>query len=118
MYTRTLLNKNHSADTKHRVRTADRALAFGDEPVRRTKWFQQHQHALCKIDLSSVAREVKEDENGDNFAVAHLKSAISPLFSVFANCFFLELRFNLLTEFVDRIKDFRYLCSVISVHVE
>ena len=28
----------------------------------------------------SVAREVKEDENGDNFAVAHLKSAISPLF--------------------------------------
>lgn len=80
MYTRTLLNKNHSADTKHRVRTADRALAFGDEPVRRTKWFQQHQHALCKIDLSSVAREVKEDENGDNFAVAHLKSAISALF--------------------------------------
>ena len=66
---------------------------------------------------SSVAREVKEDENGDNFAVAHLKSAISPLFSVFANRFFLELRFNLLTEFVDRIKDFRYLCSVISVHV-
>ena len=87
MYTRTLLNKNHSADTKHRVRTADRALAFGDEPVRRTKWFQQHQHALCKIDLSSVAREVKEDENGDNFAVAHLKSAISALFSVFANRF-------------------------------
>lgn len=32
--------------------------------------------------------------------------------------FFLELRFNLLTEFVDRIKDFRSLCSVISVHVE
>mgnify|MGYP007065548625 CR=1 FL=1 len=31
--------------------------------------------------------------------------------------FFLELRFNLLTEFVDRIKDFRYLGSVISVHV-
>ena len=49
----------------------------------------------------SVAREVKEDENGDNFAVAHLKSAISPLFSIFANRFFLELRFNLLTEFVD-----------------
>ena len=57
----------------------------------------------------SVSRKVKEDENGDNFAVAHLKSAISPLFSVFANRFFLELRFNLLTEFVDRIKDFRYL---------
>ena len=38
----------------------------------------------------SVAREVKEDENGDNFAVAHLKSAISPLFSVFANRFFLN----------------------------
>ena len=35
----------------------------------------------------SVAREVKEDENGDNFAVAHLKSAISALFSVFANRF-------------------------------
>ena len=66
----------------------------------------------------SVSRKVKEDENGDNFAVAHLKSAISPLFSVFANRFFLELWFNLLTEFVDRIKDFRYLCSVISVHVE
>ena len=49
----------------------------------------------------SVAREVKEDENGDNFAVAHLKSAISALFSIFANRFFLELRFNLLTEFVD-----------------
>ena len=29
----------------------------------------------------SVAREVKEDEKGDHFAVAHLKSAISPLFS-------------------------------------
>ena len=57
----------------------------------------------------SVSRKVKEDENGDNFAVAHLKSAISPLFSVFANRFFLELLFNLLTEFVDRIKDFRYL---------
>ena len=66
----------------------------------------------------SVSRKVKEDENGDNFAVAHLKSAISPLFSVFANRFFLELRFKLLTEFVDRIKDFRYLCSIISVHVE
>ena len=66
----------------------------------------------------SVAREVKEDENGDNFAVAHLKSAISHLFSVFTNYFFLELWFNLLTEFIDRIKDFRYLCSVISVHVE
>lgn len=66
----------------------------------------------------SVSRKVKEDENGDNFAVAHLKSAISPLFSVFANRFFLELLFNLLTEFVDRIKDFRYLCSIISVHVE
>ena len=64
----------------------------------------------------SVARRVKEDENGDNFAVAHLKSTISPLFSVFTNCFFLELRFNLLTEFVDRIKDFRYLCSVNSVY--
>lgn len=49
----------------------------------------------------SVAREVKEDENGDNFAVTHLKSAISVLFSIFANRFFLELRFNLLTEFVD-----------------
>ena len=36
----------------------------------------------------SVAREVKEDENGDNFAVAHLKSAISALFSVLANRFF------------------------------
>ena len=35
----------------------------------------------------SVAQEVKEDENGDNFAVAHLKSAISALFSVFANRF-------------------------------
>ena len=67
---------------------------------------------------SSVVREVKEDENGDNFAVAHLKSTISPLFSVFVDRFFLELRFNLLTEFVDRIKDFRYLCSVISVCVE
>ena len=66
----------------------------------------------------SVAREVKEDENGDNFAVAHLKSAISALFSVFANRFFLELRLNLLTEFVDRIKDFRYLCTVISVRME
>ena len=33
----------------------------------------------------SVAREVKEDENGDNFAVAHLKSTISPLFFVFIN---------------------------------
>ena len=32
--------------------------------------------------------------------------------------FFLELRFNLLTDFVDRIKGFRYLCSVISVCVE
>jgi len=42
---------------------------------------------------------------------------ISPLFSVFANRFFLELRFNLLTEFVDRIKDFRYLGGVISVYV-
>ena len=50
---------------------------------------------------SSLAREVKEDENCDNFAVAHLKSAISALFSVFANRFFLELRFNLLTEFID-----------------
>ena len=58
----------------------------------------------------SVAREVKEDENGDNFAVAHLKSAISPLFPSSPIAFF-ELRFNLLTEFVDRIKDFRYLCS-------
>ena len=66
----------------------------------------------------SVARKVKEDETGDNFAVAHLKSTISPLFSVFADRFFLELRFNLLTEFVDRIKDFRYLCSVNSVHME
>ena len=66
----------------------------------------------------SVSRKVKEDENGDNFAVAHLKSANSPLFSVFTNCFFLELGFNLLTEFVDRIKDFRYLCSVNSVHME
>ena len=28
----------------------------------------------------SVAQEVKEDENGDNFAVTHLKSAISPFF--------------------------------------
>ena len=64
----------------------------------------------------SVAREVKE--NGDNFVVAHLKSTISPLFSVFANRFFLELGFNLLTEFVDRIKDFRYLCSVNSVRME
>ena len=74
---------------------------------------------LCVESLEcSVSRKVKEDENGDNFAVAHLKSAISPLFSVFANRFFLELRFNLLTEFVDRIKDFRYLCSVISVHIE
>ena len=61
---------------------------------------------------------MKEDKNGDNFAVAHLKSAISALFSVFANRLFLELRFNLLTDFVDRIKDFRYLCSVISVCVE
>jgi len=50
---------------------------------------------------------VKENENGDNFAVAHLKSAISPLFSVFANRFFLELRLNLLAESVDRIKEFR-----------
>ena len=51
----------------------------------------------------------------------HLTQKNAPnvaLFSVFANRFFLELRFNLLTEFVDRIKDFRYLCSVISVHVE
>ena len=111
MYTRTLLNKNHSADTKHRVRTADRALAFGDEPVRRTKWFQQHQHALCKIDLSSVAREVKEDENGDNFAVAHLKKR--DFSSFFRLC---QSLFNLLTEFVDRIKDFRYPCSVTSVY--
>ena len=61
---------------------------------------------------------MKEDKNGDNFAVAHLKSAISALFSVFANRLFLELRFNLLTDFVDRIEDFRYLCSVISVCVE
>ena len=60
---------------------------------------------------------MKEDENGDNFAVAHLKSTISPLFSVFANRFFLELGFDLLTEFVDLIKDFRYLCSLISVHI-
>lgn len=66
----------------------------------------------------SVSRKVKEDKNGDNFAVAHLKSAISALFSVFANRLFLELRFNLLTDFVDRIEDFRYLCSVISVCVE
>ena len=64
----------------------------------------------------SVAQEVKEDENGDNFAVTHLKSAISPFFSIFANRFFLEPRFNLLTEFVDRIKDFRYPCSVTSVY--
>ena len=28
----------------------------------------------------SVSRKVKEDENGDNCAVAHLKSTISPLF--------------------------------------
>ena len=40
----------------------------------------------------SVARRVKEDENGDNFAVAHLKSAISVLFfpslpiAFFLNC--------------------------------
>ena len=53
-----------------------------------------------------------------NFAVAHLKSAISALFAAFANRFFLELRLNLLTEFIDRIKDFRYLCSAISVHME
>ena len=66
----------------------------------------------------SVARKVKEDENGDNFAVAQLKCTISPLFSVFANRFFLELRFNLLTEFVDRIKVFRCLCSVNSVRME
>ena len=66
----------------------------------------------------SVPREMKKDENGDNFTVAHLKSAISPLFSVFAYRFFLELRFYLLTEFVDRIKDFRYLCSVISVYMK
>ena len=26
-----IIHKNHSATTKHRVRTADRALAFGDE---------------------------------------------------------------------------------------
>ena len=38
----------------------------------------------------SVAREVKEDENGDNFAVAHLKSAISPLFSSSPIAFFLN----------------------------
>jgi len=47
-----------------------------------------------------------------------LKARFLLFFSVFANHFFLELRFNLLTEFVDRIKDFRYLCSIISVHVE
>ena len=50
----------------------------------------------------SVTRKVKEDENGDNFAVAHLKSAISPLFTVFANRFFLELRFDLLTRRVNQ----------------
>ena len=66
----------------------------------------------------SVAREVEEEENSGNFAVAHLKSTISPLFSVFAYRFFLELRFDLLIEFVDRIKDFRYLCRIISVHME
>ena len=38
----------------------------------------------------SVAREVKEDENGDNFAVAHLKSAISPLFPSSPIAFFLN----------------------------
>ena len=57
----------------------------------------------------SVAREVKEDEKGDHSLSLILKARFL--------LFFLELRFNLLTEFVDRIKDFRYLGSVISVHV-
>ena len=38
----------------------------------------------------SVSRKVKEDENGDNFAVAHLKSAISPLFPSSPIAFFLN----------------------------
>ena len=38
----------------------------------------------------SVSRKVKEDENGDNFAVAHLKSAISPFFSSSPIAFFLN----------------------------
>ena len=38
----------------------------------------------------SVAREVKEDEHGDNFAVAHLKSTISALFPSLPIAFFLN----------------------------
>ena len=38
----------------------------------------------------SVSRKVKEDENGDNFAVAHLKSAISPFFPSSPIAFFLN----------------------------
>ena len=62
----------------------------------------------------SLARKVKEEENGDNFAVAHLKS--TTYFSVFASRIFLKLRY-LLTEFVVQRKDFRYLCRVNNIHM-
>jgi hypothetical protein len=38
----------------------------------------------------AVAREVKEDENGDNFAVAHLKSAFLLFFPSSSIAFFLN----------------------------
>jgi hypothetical protein len=44
---------------------------------------------------------MQKDKNGDNFAITHLKSAISPLFTISTNGFLPDFQLTLFAEFIN-----------------